>query len=47
MVKSPPANAGDAGDPGSIAWSRRSLEKDIAAHSRILAREITQTEEPG
>ena len=25
VVKSPPANAGDAGDPGSIAGSRRSL----------------------
>ena len=27
VVKNPPANAGDAGDPGSIRGSRRSLGK--------------------
>ena len=44
MVKNPPANAGD---PGSIPGSGRSLEKEIAAHSSILAWEIPWIEEPG
>ena len=44
VVKNPPANAGDA---GLILGSRRSLEKEIATHSSILAWEIPWTEEPG
>ena len=44
MVKNPPANAGDA---GSIPGSGRSLEKEMAAHSSILAWRIPWTEEPG
>ena len=43
MVKNPPANAGDA---GLILGSRRSLEKEMATHSSILAWEIPWTEEP-
>jgi len=31
---------------GSIPGSGRSLEKERATHSRILAQEIPQTEEP-
>ena len=40
VVKNPPANAGDTGqeDP---------LEKEMATHSSIFAREIPWTEEPG
>ena len=30
MLKNPPANAGDAGDPGAIPGSGRSLEKGMA-----------------
>ena len=37
MVKSPPANAGDA----------RDLEKEMLTHSRILAWKIQWTEDPG
>ena len=44
VVKSPTINAEDA---GSIPGSGRSLEKDMATHSSILAWEIPQTEEPG
>ena len=44
MVKNPPASAGD---PGSIPGSGRSLEKEVAARSGILAWEIPWTEEPG
>ena len=42
MVKNPSANAGDARDMGSVDV----LEKEMAAHSSILAREIPGTEEP-
>ena len=40
VVKNPPANAGDTGqeDP---------LEKEMATHSSIFAREIPWTDEPG
>ena len=34
-------------DAGSIPESRRSLEKEMAIHSSILAWEIPWTEEPG
>ena len=47
MVKILPANAGDAEDVGSIPGSGRSLEKDMATHSSILAWETTWTEDPG
>ena len=44
MVKDLPANAGDL---GSIPDSGRSLEKEMATHSSILAWRIPWTEEPG
>src|SRR5574341_43590 len=44
VVKNLPANAGDA---GLIPGSGRSLEKDLATHSSILAWRIPGTEEPG
>ena len=40
-------SARDAGDPGSIPGLRRSLEKEMATHSSILAWRIPWTEEPG
>ena len=43
-VKNPPASAGDI---GSIPGLERSLEKEMATPSRILAWEIPWTEEPG
>ena len=44
MVKNPTAKAGDV---GSSPGSGRSLEKEMATHSSILAWEIPWTEEPG
>ena len=44
VVKNPPANAGDV---GLIPELGRSLEKEMANHSSILAWRITWTEEPG
>ena len=44
VVQNPPANAGDK---GSISGSGRSLEKEMATHSNILAWRIPWTEEPG
>ena len=41
------ASAYNAGDPGSIPGSGRSLEKEMATHSSILAWEIPWMEEPG
>ena len=46
MVKNPPANAGDAGDAGSIPGSRKSPEGKMSTHSSILACRIPWTEEP-
>ena len=46
-VKNQPASAGDAGDMGSIPGLVRSLEKEMATCSRILAWRIPWTEEPG
>ena len=43
-VKSLPANAGDV---GSIPGSGRSLEKEMATHSSILAWRIPWMEKPG
>ena len=40
------ASAYNVGDPGSIPGWRRSLEKEIATHSSILAWKIPWTEEP-
>ena len=47
MVKNPPANAGDAGNTGSVPGSERILGEGNATHSSILAWEISRTEEPG
>ena len=44
MVKNLPANAGD---PSSIPGSGRSLKKEMATLSSILAWRILWTEEPG
>ena len=37
MVKNPPANAGDAGDTGSVSGSEDPLHEEMATHSGILA----------
>ena len=37
MVESPPANAGDIGDTGSILGWEDPLEEGMATHSSILA----------
>ena len=47
VVKNLPANKGGVGDTGSIPGSGRSLEKEMAAHSSILAWKIPETEQPG
>ena len=47
VVKNLPANAGDAGYLGLIPGLGRSPKKDVATHSRILARQTPWTEEPG
>ena len=47
MVKNLPANAGDAGDSGSIPGSGRSPGGGNGNHSSILAWGIPGTEEPG
>ena len=44
IVKNPPPNAGGM---DLIPGWRRSLEKEMATHSNILAGEIPWTEEPG
>ena len=44
VVKNLPASAGDV---GLIPGLERSLEKEVATHSSILAWEIPWTEEPG
>ena len=44
MAKNLPANAGDA---GSVSGLGRSLEKEVATRSRILAWEIPWAEKPG
>ena len=43
-MKNPPASAEDT---ASIPGLERSLEKELAAHSGILAWELPWTEEPG
>ena len=49
MVKNQPASAGDARDMASTSESCQEdpLEKEMAAHSSILAWNIPWTEEPG
>ena len=44
MVKNLPANAGDA---GSFHGLGRSLQKEIATHSSVLAWKSPWSEEPG
>ena len=44
VVKNPPANGGDI---DFIHVSGRSLEKEMASHSSILAWEFLQIKEPG
>ena len=46
-VKNPLANAGDAGDLGSIPGWEDPLEEEMATHSSVLAWRISWTEEPG
>ena len=46
-VKSPPANAGDPRDVGSIPGLGRSPGAGNGNHSCTLARKIPWTEEPG
>ena len=41
------ASVYNAGDPGLIPGSGRSPEKEMAAHSTVLAWRISWTEEPG
>ena len=45
--KEPACSKGDAGDMGSIPGLGRSLEEEMATHSRILAWRIPWTEELG
>ena len=52
MVNTPPANAGDSGNSGSILEDLEGdledpQEKGMATHSSILARKIPWREEPG
>ena len=47
VVKNLPANAGDAGDPGSIPGSERSPGEGMATHASVLAWEMPWTEESG
>ena len=37
----------NAGDPGLIPGSGRSLEEEMATHSSVLAQKIPWTEDPG
>ena len=46
QIKNPPVNAGDTGDLGATPGSGRSVEEEMATHSRILAGETPWTEGP-
>ena len=46
VVKSPPANTGDARGEGSVPGSEDPLEQEMAIHSSILAWKIPPTEKP-
>ena len=41
VVEKPPASAGDTGDAASVPGSGRSLEKEVATHSSVLAGKIS------
>ena len=47
VKKTPPANAGDSRDEGSIPVLGRSPEEEMLTHSSILAWEIPWTEASG
>ena len=47
MIEKLLANAGDTRDAGLIAFQEDPLEKQMAAHSSILAWKILRTEDPG
>ena len=47
LVENSPANAGDAGDTGSLPGLGDPLEEGMATLSSILAWRIPWTEEPG
>ena len=47
MVNNLLANAGDAGDVGSIPGLGITLEEKMATHSSIFAWRIPRAEEPG
>ena len=47
MVKNPSSKAGDVRHVDSVPGLGRSLEKEMATQSSILAWEIQWTEEPG
>ena len=47
LVKNPPASVEAAGDMSLISGLGKSLEKEMATHSSILAWEIPWTEDPG
>ena len=47
MVKNLPANTGDTRDTGLIPGFERSLRKEMATCSSILAWKVPWTEEPG
>ena len=47
MVKNLPTNAVNARDAGSVPVLERSLEKEMATHSSILAWNILWTGAPG
>ena len=46
VVKNPPASAGETADLGQPLGREDPLEKEIAAHTSILAWEIPWTEDP-
>ena len=46
-VKNLPANAGDIRDLALVLGGENPLEKEMAAHSSILAWRIPRTEKPG
>ena len=47
MVKNLPANTGDTRDTGLIPGFERSLRKEMATCSSILAWKVPWTEDPG
>ena len=47
MAQTIKESACNAGDPGSTPGWRRSLEKEMATHTSILAWRTPWTEEPG